>query len=106
MPRKSGVAAILSRAFRLWWGDFMLLLFFNIVWFALQFPIFTGPAATAAMYAIARRIVDRELVGPSHGRDALRHMLWPSLRWAAINLAVVMAQLGRKLWIHVKSSKR
>ncbi len=94
MARRARASAVVGQAFRVWWGDFMLLLLFNIAWLALQFPVFTGPVATAAMYVIARRIVDGELTEPRHGREALRNMLWPGLQWGALNLAVVLVVVG------------
>lgn len=85
---------IVGRALRLWWNDFMLMMLFNIVWFAFQIPIVTGPSATAAMYVIARRFVDGELTTPRHGWEAVRQVAVPGLRWGAINLVVVLAVVG------------
>jgi hypothetical protein len=85
-----GALTIVGRAFRLWWSDFMLLILFNIVWFAFQIPIVTGPPATAAMYVIARRLVDGEVTDPRHGWEALRRVALPGLRWGAINLVIVL----------------
>lgn len=85
---------IVGHAFRLWWGEFMLLIFFNLVWLALQIPIITGPPATAAMYVIARQLADGEFIGPRHGLDALRRMLGPAWVWGAINLLIVGVLVG------------
>ena len=90
---------ILVRVFRLWWSEFLLLIFFNLVWLVLLIPIITGPPATAAMYVIARRLADGEFVEPRHGLDALRHMLGPAWVWGAINLLIVGVLLGN-FWLY------
>lgn len=83
--------SVVAAAFRHWWNGFLLLILFNIVWLLLQLPIVTGPPATAAMYCIARRMVDGDLVEPRHGSQALRQMAIPGLKWGAVNLLVVAA---------------
>lgn len=91
--------SILGRAFRLWWSEFLLLIFFNLVWLVLVIPVVTGPPATAAMYVIARRLADGELVEPRHGLDALRGMLGPAWMWGAVNLLIVGVLLGN-FWLY------
>ena len=91
--------SILGRVFRLWWSEFMLLIFFNLVWLVLQIPVVTGPPATAAMYLIARRLADDEFVEPRHGLDALRQMLGPAWVWGAINLLIVGVLFGN-FWLY------
>ncbi|MEO7839996.1 MAG: hypothetical protein ABIU06_11665 [Anaerolineales bacterium] len=91
--------SIIGRAFRLWWQEFMLLIFFNLIWLALQIPIVTGPPATAAMYIIARQLADGELIGPGHGLIALRRMFAPAWIWGAINLLIVGAVIGN-FWFY------
>lgn len=86
-------AAVLGRAFRLWWGELFLLTLFNLAWLALQIPIVSGPPATAAMYVAARAVADGKLVGPRDAWRALRQLWWPAWRWGLANLilAVVLA---------------
>jgi uncharacterized membrane protein YesL len=96
MPR---AFSIVGHALRLWWSDFLLLTFFNLAWLALQIPIVTGPPATAAMYAMARRLADGELIEPRHGLEALRRMFGPALVWGAINLLIVGVVLGN-FWLY------
>lgn len=91
--------SIISQAFRLWWREFMLLIFFNLVWLALQIPIITGPPATAAIYAIARQLADGEFIEPRHGLNALRRMFAPALVWGALNLLIVGAVVGN-FWLY------
>ena len=77
----------------------MLLIFFNLIWFALQIPIVTGPPATAAMYVIARQLADGELIEPRHGLNALRRMFAPAWVWGALNLLIVGAVAGN-FWFY------
>jgi len=77
----------------------MLLIFFNLIWLALQIPIVTGPPATAAMYVIARQLADGELIEPRHGLNALRRMFAPAWVWGALNLLIVGAVVGN-FWFY------
>lgn len=95
--------SVTAHALRLWWGELMLLIFFNLVWLALQIPIVTGPPATAAMYAIARQLADGELIGPRHGLEALRRMFAPAWVWGAINLLIV-GVLVSNFWLYQPAS--
>ena len=83
--------SVIGLAFRLWWREVALLTALNLAWLALQIPIVTGPAATAAMYSVARRLADDEVLLPRHAWDALRQMLAPAWRWGAVNLLIVLA---------------
>ncbi|MGH2523834.1 MAG: DUF624 domain-containing protein [Anaerolineales bacterium] len=86
--------SITLSTFRLWWGEIVLLTLLNLAWLALQVPIITGPPATAAMYALARRVADGEMVGLQHGWDALRQMFWPAWKWGAVNLLLWVVVVG------------
>jgi hypothetical protein len=90
---------IFASAFLLWWGESFLLSIFNLAWVFLQIPIITGPPATAAMYAIAQRIVDGQAVGLRDGWQTLQKMFVPAWKWAVINLIVVSALVGN-LWFY------
>jgi uncharacterized membrane protein YesL len=85
---------VTARAFGLWWHDFVLFIFFNLSWLLLQLPIVTGPPATAAMYVIARRAADHELLDPRQGWHALRQMLVPAWKWGLVNLVIVVTVVG------------
>lgn len=91
--------SIIGQAFRLWWQEFMLLIFFNLLWLALQILIITGPPATAAMYVIARQLADGELIEPRHGLNALRRMFTPAWIWGFLNLLIVSAVVGN-FWFY------
>jgi hypothetical protein len=85
---------VAGRALALWWREFILLVFFNLIWFALQIPLITGPPATAAMYVIARHVADDELLDPRHGWSALRQVFLPALKWGAANLVIGLTIVG------------
>jgi len=91
--------SIAGQVLRLWWREFFSLTVFNIAWLALQIPIVTGPPATAAMYVIARRVVDDEFVEFRHGWGALREMFFPAWKWGAINLLIIITIVGN-LWLY------
>lgn len=95
----STALSIVAAAFRHWWNGLLLLVLFNIVWLLLQLPIVTGPPATAAMYSIAHRMVDGDLVAPRHGSQALRQMAIPGLKWGAVNLLVVVVVVTN-FWVY------
>lgn len=84
---------IIGRAIALWWSHFMILVFFNIIWLILQIPIVTGPPATAAMYVIALRVVDEDIIVLRIGWDTLLKMFFPAIKWGAVNFLVVIALL-------------
>jgi hypothetical protein len=86
--------SIVGRAIALWWREFVLLTFFNLAWLALQIPIVTGPPATAAIYAIARRLVDDEFIDPRFGWVAFHQMFLPALKWGAVNLVILETVIG------------
>jgi uncharacterized membrane protein YesL len=68
-----------------------------MVWFLLQIPIVTGPAATATMYAIARKIVDREDVELRSILANLRAVFLPALTWGFVNLIVIVVLVANFL---------
>ncbi len=82
--------AVISRAFGLWWRELFLFILLSLFWLALQLPIITGPPATAAMYVIARRVADDELIDPRHGLEAFREMFVPAWKWGLVNLAILI----------------
>jgi hypothetical protein len=90
---------IMGRALALWWQEFFLLTFFNLAWLACQVLIVTGPPATAAMYVVARRLADGEIVEPRHGLEALRRMLAPAWVWGGLNLLIVGVVVGN-FWLY------
>lgn len=79
-----------GHAIKLWYDEVYILVFVNIVWFLLQIPIVTGPAATATMYAVARKVVDREYLELRTILSDLRAMFLPALTWGFANLIVIV----------------
>ena len=85
---------VTGRALALWWRHLGQLTLFNVAWLALQVPIVTGPPATAAMFVIARRVADGELLDLRDGLAAFRQLWWPAWRWGLVNLVIGVALLG------------
>ncbi len=84
---------IIKRAFVHWYDEFLVFMLFNIVWFLLQLGIVTGPAATAAMYAVARIKVRGEYLSLNTGWVALRQYFKPALKWGLVYAVIVGAIL-------------
>lgn len=80
---------ITKRAFIHWYDEFLVFMIFNIVWFVLQLGIVTGPAATAAMYAVARNKVRGEYLSLNTGWNALRQLFKPALKWGVVYAVIV-----------------
>jgi hypothetical protein len=78
----------------LWWQEFILLTVFNLAWFGLQLLIVTGPPATAAMYAICKRVVEGDLIELQHGWEALRDSFVPAWKWGLPNLIIAVVVVG------------
>jgi len=77
--------SIIIRALRLWWRDWIGMVFLNILWFGLQIPIVTGPPATAVLYTIAQRVHEDELWEIQELWSLLRELFWPAWCWALPN---------------------
>lgn len=90
---------VVGRAIALWWREFFLLTLFNIAWLALQVPIITGPVATAAMYRVARKVIDGEYLELRDGPEALRDMLIPAWKWGVLNLIILVLVVGN-FWLY------
>ncbi|CAG0932612.1 hypothetical protein TFLX_02678 [Thermoflexales bacterium] len=90
---------IWARAIDLWWRELIVWTIFNVVWFALQIPIVTGPPATAAMFVIARRVAAGEYVDFRDGVRALREMFIPAWQWGMITLILIVV-IGGNLWFY------
>lgn len=88
-----GIGAILGRALRLWWDEWVPFLTLNAVWFLLQLPVITGPPATAALYAMVRESYDGVYWGPRDAWAAFRRLFWPAWRWGLPNLLLLVVAL-------------
>jgi len=58
----------------------------------------TGPPATAAMYDIAHRLSEGELLTPRDVLRTVREMFVPAWKWAAVNL-LAAAIIGGNFWL-------
>ncbi|VAW09540.1 hypothetical protein MNBD_ACTINO02-2722 [hydrothermal vent metagenome] len=99
MAEQTGTFELFGIAFRLWWGNVLLLTLLNILWFAFQVPIISAPIATAFAYVVARQVVDDEFVGFRGAVQAIRKVALPALLWGALNLAVALVVIGN-FWIY------
>ena len=90
--------AIIKETWRIYSRNAVHIAFFNCIWLVLQVPIVTAPAATAAMYAIAHRLAEGELVTPRDVWKTVREVFIPAWKWAAVNLLVLAIMLGN-LWL-------
>jgi uncharacterized membrane protein YesL len=85
-----GSGSILSRAFRLWWDEWVPFIVLNAVWFLLQLTVIGGPPATAALYAMVRESYNGVYWGPHDAWAAFRRLFWPAWRWALPNLILLV----------------
>jgi hypothetical protein len=94
---------IWANAIGLWWRELIVWTIFNLVWFALQIPIVTGPPATAAMFVMARHVAAGEYVSFGDGARALRDMFFPAWKWGAITLILIVV-IGGNLLLYQSAS--
>jgi hypothetical protein len=83
----------LGHGTRLWWRDWIGMVFLNILWVLFQIPIITGPPATAVLYAMAERVYNDELWEIQEIWQLLRDLFWPAWRWAIPNTVIAMVLL-------------
>lgn len=98
--RRPGSASLLRATFRgAFWntydnlGPFVLA---NLVWIALCLPVVTAPAATAALFDLARRAADGESVGVRDFAGGFRAHFLPALRLGLFDLAAALL-----LWVNI-----
>lgn len=91
--------SVIIHALRLWWRDWIGMILLNILWFALQIPIVTGPPATAVLYIIAQRSYEDENWEIQELWSLLREMFWPAWRWALPN-GVFLGVMAVNLYIY------
>lgn len=79
---------LFPRAIALWWRELLFLLVLNFVWLLAQATVIFGPPATAALVAIAARIVDGELVDFGDFWEALKANFGSAWLWGLAQLLV------------------
>ncbi len=87
---------LLGRAIRAWWRELVFLLVLNFLWLVAQITIVFGPPATAVLYALARRVIDQELVDFGDVRRAALKLFGAAWAWGAAQI-VVYGVLGFNL---------
>jgi uncharacterized membrane protein YesL len=90
---------LLLRAVRLWWRELLFLLVLNFAWLLAQLTIVLGPPATAALFVIAGRVADGDLVGPADVWHALRENFARAWVWGLVQW-VVYGILAFNLWYY------
>ncbi len=99
----SSAFSIFRRAVSLWWGESFFLSLLNLLWLLLQVPLITGPAATAAVYAVARRVANEDPVEIQDAWEAFRQNFLPALGWGILNL-VILGTLLANFWFYAAAS--
>lgn len=61
LENQYAVSQVMVLALRLFWRRLGLLLPANLLWLGLSLLVVTWPAATAGLFALARRVADEEL---------------------------------------------
>lgn len=87
------------RALRLWWREPMLFILLNIAWLVMQIPVITGPAATAALYSMARKASQNEYLSLRDAVDEARRLFLPSLKWGLIN-GVILGIIAANFYLY------
>ena len=80
---------VVWRALKLWWQEWISILFLNLVWVLLLLPLVTAPPATAVFFAMCKKLMDEE---PWDLQDLLplfRQLFFPAWKWALPNLLFV-----------------
>ena len=85
---------VIGHAFRLWWRDWLGMVFLNILWFLFQIPIVTGPPATAVLYTIMQRTYDNDYWEMQELWPLLRKLFRPAWRWAFPNVILLLVLAG------------
>ncbi len=80
---------IVGRAIGHWYDEVFILMLFNLAWFVLQLPIITAPVATATMYVVAQKVVDKEYLELRPILFDLQRMFLPGLTWGFVNIVVI-----------------
>jgi uncharacterized membrane protein YesL len=88
--------ALLGGAIAAWWRELLFLLVLNFLWLVAQVSVVFGPPATAAMYAVAQRVLNHELVDFGDAWRAGKEAFAVSWAWGLAQLAVY-AVLGYNL---------
>jgi uncharacterized membrane protein YesL len=81
--------AAVWRALRLWWHDSFLFILLNIGWLVMQIPVITGPAATAALYSVARKASQGDFLTPADALAEMRRLFIPAIKWGVLNLGIL-----------------
>ena len=93
------IFTLFGRAVRAWWGEFLFLLVLNFVWLLAQLTVVLGPPATLGLYVVAKKVLDRDLVGFEDFWPAFRQGFGRAWLWGGAQL-VVYGILGFNLFVY------
>ncbi len=79
---------IVRRAFSIWWDSLMHVTLFNMLWILAQLLVVTGPPATAAMFVLAQRFKERDLLVPMDFFVEIKRLFVPAWKWGALNIVI------------------
>lgn len=79
---------LFARAIQAWWREFAFLLVLNFLWLLAQVTVVLAAPATAGLVAVARQIVDQELVDFGDFWRAVRANLRAAWLWGLAQLMV------------------
>ncbi len=80
--------AVLAAAFRRTWDEWLSVMVLSALWLLAQALIVPGPAATAALFAMAHATHDGVYWGAADAWAAFRSLFWPAWRWALPTYAI------------------
>lgn len=80
---------IVRRAFSIWWDSLMHVTLFNMLWVLAQLLVVTGPPATAAMFVLAQRFKERDLLVPMDFFVEIKRLFVPAWKWGTLNFLIV-----------------
>lgn len=86
--------SVVWRALGLWWRESFLFILLNIGWLVMQIPVITGPAATAALYAVAQKAAQDCILSPRDALNEARRLFVPALKWGLLNLLILCVVAG------------
>ena len=80
---------VVWRALKLWWREWIGILFLNLLWVLLLLPLVTAPPATAVFFAVCKKMVDSDPWDLQDLLPLLRQLFFPAWKWALPNLLFV-----------------
>ncbi len=77
-------------AIRAWWGELLFLLALNFIWLLAQLTVILGPPSTVALYTVAQRVLDKDIVDFGDFWQALKENFGRSWIWGAAQIVIYL----------------